>query len=88
MAARKVLAEFSAIVTEEEVTPLVAVLALEDLFGVDLNPTRQGDLLRNLLGHLSKTNADHVEVVKTSILREFVEIVVGAEEPCEHFTPS
>lgn len=60
LAARKVLTEFSAIVTEEELTPLVAVLALEDLFGVDLNPTRQGDLLKNLLGHLSQTNADHV----------------------------
>jgi len=60
LAARKVLTEFSAIVPEEEVTPLVAVLALEDLFGVDLNPTRQGDLLKSLLGHLSRTNADHV----------------------------
>jgi hypothetical protein len=69
-------------------TPLVAVLALEDLFNMDLNPTRQGEILRSLLARISYTNTDHVEVVPTVILREFVGIVVGAEEPCNFFSPA
>lgn len=88
LAGRKVLAELAGLVTEQEVSPLVAVLALEDLFNVDLNPTHQGEALRSLLARISHTNADHVEVVPTAVLREFVGIVVGAEEPCSHFTPA
>ncbi len=86
LAGRKVLAELGTLLTEEEMSPLVAVLALEDLFHVDLNPARQGDALRSLLSRIAYTNAEHVEVVQAAVLREFVGIVAGAEEPCSYFS--
>jgi hypothetical protein len=66
----------------------VAVLALEDLFHVDLNPSRQGSTLRKLLSYIAHTNDQHAEVVSTPVLREFVGILAGAEEPCSHFNPN
>lgn len=62
-------------------SPLVAVLVLEDLFHVDLNPARQGEVLKSLLSRIAHTNDQHVEVVPAGILREFVSIVVGADQP-------
>jgi hypothetical protein len=86
LAGRKVLAELGALMAEEEMSPLVAVLVLEDLFHVDLNPARQGDALRSLLARIAFTNDEHVEVVPAAVLREFVGIVVGADEACGYFS--
>jgi hypothetical protein len=88
LAGRKVLTELEGLLAEEEMSPLVAVLVLEDLFHVDLNPARQGEALKSLLARISHTNDQHAEVVPAGVLREFVGIVVGADEPCSYFNPS
>lgn len=85
LAGRKVLAELEGLLAEEEMSPLVAVLVLEDLFHVDLNPARQGEALKSLLTRIAHTNDQHVEVVPAAVLREFVGIVVGGDEPCSYF---
>lgn len=53
---KKILSEFTELVTDDEMNPLVALSILEEIFNVDLNPNKSlanSQLVQRVLSYIS-----------------------------------
>ncbi len=56
----KIISQLHQIIKETEVTPLVAIITLEDLFNVELNPNKPENIpiVQKILEYLTSMNND------------------------------
>lgn len=85
---RKIQAELSELITDDELNPLIALSVLEEVFNADLNPSKNhanGQLVQKIVALLGDKDGG---IVRAQRLKEFISIiVVGHSEACTNFTP-
>jgi hypothetical protein len=82
---KKILSEFTELVTDDEINPLVAISILEEIFNVDLNPNKSlgnSQLVQRVLSYIAEPKDSNV--VTTEKLWIFITIVINGnlEKSC------
>ncbi len=84
---KKILSEFTELVTDDEMNPLVAISILEEIFNVDLNPNKNignSQLVQRVLSYVAEPNDGNI--VTTERLWIFITIVINGNLERSCFT--
>ena len=66
---------------------MVAIITLEDLFNVELNPNKPENAsnVHKILGFLTSMNNELIDIVRVDKIREFIAAIVEADINFNHF---